>query len=57
MPSMDTLVWWIMQLIYSERHGGRTLCTDENTVVLYDCWCGRTRTRSWCITSFQSARS
>ena len=37
MPSMDTLARWIMKLINSERHGGRTLCTDENTVVLYDC--------------------
>jgi hypothetical protein len=28
---------WILKIIRSERHGGRTLHTDENTVVLYDC--------------------
>ena len=34
---MDALPRWILQLINSERHGGRTLSTDDNTVVLYDC--------------------
>ena len=37
MPSLESLARWILQLINSERHGGRTLCTDENTVILYDC--------------------
>ena len=34
---MDSLPRFILQLINSERHGGRTLRTDEDTVVLYDC--------------------
>ena len=34
---MDSLPRWVLQLIHSERHGGRTLSTDDNTVVLYDC--------------------
>ena len=34
---MESLARWITHLINSERHGGRTLCTDENTVILYDC--------------------
>ena len=34
---MDSLPKWILKIIHSERYGGRTLCTDENTVVLYDC--------------------
>ena len=34
---MDSLARWILHLINSDRHGGRTLCTDENTVILYDC--------------------
>jgi hypothetical protein len=34
---MDSLPRWLLRLIESERHGGRTLCTDDNTVVLYDC--------------------
>jgi hypothetical protein len=34
---MDSLPRWILRLIESERYGGRTLCTDDNTVVLYDC--------------------
>ena len=34
---MESLTRWILQLVNSERHGGRVLCTDENTVILYDC--------------------
>jgi hypothetical protein len=34
---MDTLQPWLLKLIDSNRHGGRTLRTDEQTVVLYDC--------------------
>ncbi len=34
---MDALKRWILKLIDSDRHGGRTLSTDDTTVVLYDC--------------------
>jgi hypothetical protein len=34
---MDTLPRFLLQLIDSNRHGGRTIRTDESTVVLYDC--------------------
>ena len=34
---MDTLPRWILRLIDSDRYGGRTICTDDSTVVLYDC--------------------
>jgi hypothetical protein len=34
---MDTLPQFLLRLIDSHRHGGRTIRTDENTVVLYDC--------------------
>ena len=34
---MDTLQPWLLRVIDSSRHGGRTLRTDEQTVVLYDC--------------------
>jgi len=34
---MDKLPSFIRQLIHSDRHGGRVLCTDEHTLVLYDC--------------------
>ena len=34
---MDALQRWILKLIDSDRHGGRTLSTDDTTVVLYDC--------------------
>jgi hypothetical protein len=37
MDHLWPLSQWILKIIHSERHGGRTLCTDENTVVLYDC--------------------
>ena len=33
----DPLARWLHTLIASERHGGRTIRTDESTVVLYDC--------------------
>jgi hypothetical protein len=28
---------WILRRVDSERYGGRTFCTEEGTVVLYDC--------------------
>ena len=34
---MEFLTRWILQLINSERHGGRIMCTDEHTAILYDC--------------------
>ena len=34
---MDTFQPWLLRLISSDRHGGRTIRTDEQTVVLYDC--------------------
>ena len=34
---MDTFQPWLLRLISSDRHGGRTIKTDEQTVVLYDC--------------------
>ena len=34
---MDALPQSLLRLIDSNRHGGRTIRTDENTVVLYDC--------------------
>jgi hypothetical protein len=34
---MDTLPKFLLRLIDSDRHGGRTIRTDESTVVLYDC--------------------
>jgi hypothetical protein len=34
---MNTLPQFLLRLIDSNRHGGRTIRTDENTVVLYDC--------------------
>ena len=34
---MDSLPRWILQLINSDRYGGRTLSTDDRTIVLYDC--------------------
>jgi hypothetical protein len=34
---MNTLPQFLLRLIDSRRHGGRTIRTDENTVVLYDC--------------------
>jgi hypothetical protein len=34
---MDTLQKWLLLTIDSNRYGGRTMRTDENTVVLYDC--------------------
>lgn len=34
---MDKLQAWLHKTINSERYGGRTLRTDEATVVLYDC--------------------
>lgn len=34
---MDTLPAWILRTVDSERYGGRTIRTDERTVVLYDC--------------------
>jgi hypothetical protein len=34
---MDTLQPWLLRLIDSNKYGGRTLRTDEQTVVLYDC--------------------
>jgi hypothetical protein len=34
---MNTLPQFLLRLIDSNRHGGRTICTDEDTVVLYDC--------------------
>jgi hypothetical protein len=33
----DALQKYLHTLINSERHGGRTIRTDEATVVLYDC--------------------
>jgi hypothetical protein len=34
---MESITRWILQLINSERHGGRVMCTDEHTAILYDC--------------------
>ena len=34
---MESLTRWILHLINSERHGGRVMCTDESTAILYDC--------------------
>ena len=34
---MNTLPQFLLRLIDSNRHGGRTISTDESTVVLYDC--------------------
>jgi hypothetical protein len=34
---MDTLQSWLLKMIDSDRYGGRTMRTDEQTVVLYDC--------------------
>jgi hypothetical protein len=34
---MDALSRFVLRLIDSNRHGGRTILTDDNTVVLYDC--------------------
>jgi hypothetical protein len=34
---MDSLPHFLLRLIDSNRHGGRTIRTDESTVVLYDC--------------------
>lgn len=34
---MDTLQAWLHRTINSDRYGGRTVRTDEQTVVLYDC--------------------
>jgi hypothetical protein len=34
---MDSLPRWILRMINSDRYGGRTMRTDENTLVLYDC--------------------
>jgi hypothetical protein len=33
----DQLSRYLQVLINTNRHGGRTIRTDENTVVLYDC--------------------
>jgi hypothetical protein len=34
---MDTLPSWLLKMIDSNKYGGRTMRTDEHTVVLYDC--------------------
>ncbi len=34
---MEALPGFVLGLINSDRHGGRTLKTDEHTLVLYDC--------------------
>jgi hypothetical protein len=34
---MNTLPQFLLKLIDSNRHGGRTIRTDESTVVVYDC--------------------
>lgn len=34
---MEALPGFVLNLIQSERHGGRTLRTDDRTLVLYDC--------------------
>lgn len=34
---MDTLPRFLMRLIDSDRHGGRTIHTDDSTLILYDC--------------------
>jgi hypothetical protein len=34
---MDTLQLWLLKMINSDKYGGRTIQTDEQTVVLYDC--------------------
>jgi hypothetical protein len=34
---MDTLPSWLLKTIDCDRYGGRTMRTDEQTVVLYDC--------------------
>lgn len=34
---MESLPGFVLRLIQSDRHGGRTLKTDEQTLVLYDC--------------------
>ena len=34
---MDSLPAFLARLIRSDRHGGRTLRLDDNTLVLYDC--------------------
>lgn len=33
----DKLAGYLKALINSDKHGGRTIQTDESTVVLYDC--------------------
>jgi len=34
---MEALPGFVLRLINSDRHGGRTLRTDDSTLVLYDC--------------------
>jgi hypothetical protein len=34
---MEALPGYVLNLIQSDRHGGRTIRTDERTMVLYDC--------------------
>ena len=34
---MDSLSKYILTIIQSDRYGGRTIRTDETTVILYDC--------------------
>lgn len=34
---MEALPGFVLNLVQSERHGGRTLRTNEHTLVLYDC--------------------
>jgi hypothetical protein len=35
--SVDRLPKFLLGVIDSERYGGRAMCVDESTVVLYDC--------------------
>ena len=34
---MDSLPRWMLQMINSDQYGGRTVQTDEQTLILYDC--------------------
>ena len=36
-PTCEKISSFLRKLVDSDRYGGRTICTDEQTVVLYDC--------------------
>jgi hypothetical protein len=37
MPDVERLSKYLMKVVESDKYGGRIICVDENTVVLYDC--------------------